>query len=150
MHVEDTCPSRKRWLLLLLKLICFIAGINLHTVPSSIMSLSPTATTSNSSDAPSKRRRTDSITPINTSSQQGMTQLTAEGSVLPSSSQSSMHIPKRGARACTACRKGKNRCEGEVSSLDHPLYHRPATNSLVRLPRRPGIVSDRHPVVDVS
>lgn len=24
------------------------------------------------------------------------------------------HIPKRGARACTACRKGKNRCEGEV------------------------------------
>jgi len=23
------------------------------------------------------------------------------------------HIPKRGARACTACRKGKNRCEGE-------------------------------------
>jgi hypothetical protein len=24
-------------------------------------------------------------------------------------------IPKRGARACTACRKGKNRCEGEVS-----------------------------------
>ena len=26
-----------------------------------------------------------------------------------------MHIPKRGARACTACRKGKNRCEGEVN-----------------------------------
>jgi len=25
----------------------------------------------------------------------------------------SAHIPKRGARACTACRKGKNRCEGE-------------------------------------
>ena len=25
------------------------------------------------------------------------------------------HIPKRGARACTACRKGKNRCEGDVS-----------------------------------
>ncbi|KAI0066090.1 hypothetical protein BV25DRAFT_1820951 [Artomyces pyxidatus] len=24
------------------------------------------------------------------------------------------HIPKRGARACTACRKGKNRCEGEA------------------------------------
>ena len=24
------------------------------------------------------------------------------------------HIPKRGARACTACRKGKNRCEGDV------------------------------------
>lgn len=28
--------------------------------------------------------------------------------------QPSPHIPKRGARACTACRKGKNRCEGEV------------------------------------
>ncbi len=26
-------------------------------------------------------------------------------------------IPKRGARACTACRKGKNRCEGEVIVL---------------------------------
>lgn len=25
----------------------------------------------------------------------------------------SSHIPKRGARACTNCRKGKNRCEGE-------------------------------------
>ncbi|KAG8999994.1 hypothetical protein FRB94_008806 [Tulasnella sp. JGI-2019a] len=23
------------------------------------------------------------------------------------------HVPKRGARACTACRKGKNRCEGD-------------------------------------
>lgn len=28
--------------------------------------------------------------------------------------QPSPHIPKRGARACTACRKGKNRCEGEA------------------------------------
>ncbi|KAI0745663.1 hypothetical protein C8Q76DRAFT_36732 [Earliella scabrosa] len=26
----------------------------------------------------------------------------------------SAHIPKRGARACTNCRKGKNRCEGEA------------------------------------
>jgi hypothetical protein len=31
--------------------------------------------------------------------------------------QSPAHVPKRGARACTACRKGKNRCEGEVSFL---------------------------------
>lgn len=29
-------------------------------------------------------------------------------------------IPKRGARACTACRKGKNRCEGEVGS--YPFF----------------------------
>ncbi|KZT29220.1 hypothetical protein NEOLEDRAFT_1057246 [Neolentinus lepideus HHB14362 ss-1] len=27
---------------------------------------------------------------------------------------SSTHIPKRGARACTNCRRGKNRCEGEA------------------------------------
>jgi len=30
-------------------------------------------------------------------------------------------IPKRGARACTACRKGKNRCEGEVSGPFSPF-----------------------------
>ncbi|KAG8214039.1 hypothetical protein J3R82DRAFT_10795 [Butyriboletus roseoflavus] len=78
------------------------------------MSLSPTATTSNNSDVPSKRRRTDSIVPINSNSQQGMTQSPAEGSAHPLSSQPPAHIPKRGARACTACRKGKNRCEGEA------------------------------------
>jgi hypothetical protein len=33
------------------------------------------------------------------------------------SPQQPAHVPKRGARACTACRKGKNRCEGEVSVL---------------------------------
>ncbi|KAH0827973.1 hypothetical protein J3R83DRAFT_3612 [Lanmaoa asiatica] len=77
------------------------------------MSLSPTATTSNSSDVPSKRRRTNSIVPIN-NSQQGMTQSPAEGSAHPPPSQSLANIPKRGARACTACRKGKNRCEGEA------------------------------------
>ena len=33
------------------------------------------------------------------------------------------HIPKRGARACTNCRKGKNRCEGEVRLSRH--YPRP-------------------------
>ncbi|KAF9268852.1 hypothetical protein L218DRAFT_853190 [Marasmius fiardii PR-910] len=32
----------------------------------------------------------------------------------PQQSQPPAHIPKRGARACTACRKGKNRCEGEA------------------------------------
>lgn len=90
------------------------------------MSLSPTATTSNSSDVPSKRRRTDSIVPM-----QGMTQSSAEGSAHP---QPPAHIPKRGARACTACRKGKNRCEGEVSSLDGPLRYRAAINSLARPP----------------
>lgn len=28
--------------------------------------------------------------------------------------QPAAHIPKRGARACVSCRKGKNRCEGEA------------------------------------
>lgn len=31
--------------------------------------------------------------------------------------------PKRGQRACTVCRKGKNRCEGDVSLLDSVLVH---------------------------
>lgn len=77
--------------------------------------------TSNHPDVPSKRRRTSSIPNAN-----GMTQpqlvsqnpIPVEGSpqqgLSPVSPQpSSTHIPKRGARACTACRKGKNRCEGE-------------------------------------
>lgn len=77
---------------------------------------------SNNPDLPSKRRRTSSIPNAN-----GMTQpsqlvpqnpIPAEGStqqgLSPASPQPpSTHIPKRGARACTACRKGKNRCEGE-------------------------------------
>lgn len=94
-------------------------------VLSFIMSLSP-ATASNSSDVPSKRRRTNSIVQISNNSQQDMPQSPAEGSTHP---QPSAHIPKRGARACTACRKGKNRCEGEVSSPDGPLYSRPAINT---------------------
>ncbi|KAI6046136.1 hypothetical protein EDC04DRAFT_2632148 [Pisolithus marmoratus] len=86
------------------------------------MSSSLTTMTSNNPDVPSKRRRTSSIPSAN-----GITQpqlvpqnptLSAEGStqqgLSPISPQpSSTHIPKRGARACTACRKGKNRCEGE-------------------------------------
>jgi hypothetical protein len=33
-------------------------------------------------------------------------------------------ITKRGARACTACRKGKNRCEGDVSGPLFPSWRR--------------------------
>lgn len=50
------------------------------------------------------------------------------------------HIPKRGARACTACRKGKNRCEGDVSA---PAPVRACTDQLVRPSARPG--SPPHP-----
>ncbi|KAF9012314.1 hypothetical protein BDQ17DRAFT_1232266 [Cyathus striatus] len=65
------------------------------------MSLSPSASVSNGSENPSKRRRTGSGT-----------DMTADNSV--HNQQASAHIPKRGARACTACRKGKNRCEGDA------------------------------------
>ena len=74
---------------------------------------------------PQKRRRTDSV-PINGNGlnvgpprPQQFTQL--ELSHTPMDAQHNIthspqpvHIPKRGSRACTACRKGKNRCEGEV------------------------------------
>lgn len=71
------------------------------------MSLSPTS--SNPSDGANKRRRThrDSV------STEG-TMLTHSPQMIPAQQQPPPgHIPKRGARACTACRKGKNRCEGE-------------------------------------
>jgi hypothetical protein len=97
------------------------------------MSLSPSATTSNASDIPSKRRRTHSLIAQNNSTHQGMSQSPADAAHSPQPPVSSAHIPKRGARACTACRKGKNRCEGEVRLFkcrlrDYrpPLAHWPA------------------------
>ena len=66
------------------------------------MSLSPTI--SNGSETATKRRRIGGID----------TSLMTEGSA-QQQSQTSSHIPKRGARACTNCRRGKNRCEGEVA-----------------------------------
>ncbi|KAF8629647.1 hypothetical protein AX17_005586 [Amanita inopinata Kibby_2008] len=68
------------------------------------MSLSPAASTSNGSENPAKRRRT-SVAAMSSNPP-------AEPPGQPQP-QPSVHIPKRGARACTACRKGKNRCEGE-------------------------------------
>ncbi|KAF8070153.1 hypothetical protein FPV67DRAFT_1414137 [Lyophyllum atratum] len=69
------------------------------------MSLSP-ASMSNDSENTSKRRRTNSD-----GTNRSMDQSASAG---PAHSQTAPHIPKRGARACTACRKGKNRCEGEA------------------------------------
>ena len=63
-----------------------------------VMSHSPTASLSNSSESIPKKRKT-----------MGSGDLS-----MAASSQQQPHIPKRGARACTSCRKGKNRCEGEV------------------------------------
>ncbi|KAH7888855.1 hypothetical protein F5I97DRAFT_1802840 [Phlebopus sp. FC_14] len=77
------------------------------------MSLSPIATASNGSDVPSKRRRTHSSIPESGVKQQEMSH-SPEGSAHATPQQQPVHIPKRGARACTACRKGKNRCEGEA------------------------------------
>ncbi|KAI0032227.1 hypothetical protein K488DRAFT_78587 [Vararia minispora EC-137] len=70
------------------------------------MSLSPVATASNGHDNPAKRRRT--------SSANGSDMLGSPQDVSMSMNPPPGHIPKRGARACTACRKGKNRCEGEA------------------------------------
>lgn len=84
----------------------------------SSMSMSPV---SSSHDNSSKRRRTEedefgySRGPMDMSPQPGSA----------SNGHSSMQqaIPKRGQRACTACRKGKNRCEGEVSVCITSLIH---------------------------
>ncbi|KAJ8519957.1 hypothetical protein ONZ45_g3167 [Pleurotus djamor] len=76
------------------------------------MSLSPSAT-SNTSDSHvvhPKRRRTDSVaeTHMSLSPTDTTAHHPGNGNNAPAA-----HIPKRGARACTACRKGKNRCEGD-------------------------------------
>ncbi|KAF8530530.1 hypothetical protein BU17DRAFT_35754 [Hysterangium stoloniferum] len=78
------------------------------------MSLSPSTSVSNS-DVPNKRRRTSPPNGVPSASNG----ITADGMQQngqpPGQKQTSpVHIPKRGARACTACRKGKNRCEGEA------------------------------------
>jgi hypothetical protein len=100
------------------------------------MSLSPSSN-SNSEPSHAKRKRAMSYASNTGSDSQyalGMHMHPPNGQYNPhvaSSSTSATHvgpssvengrisaqIPKRGARACTACRKGKNRCEGEVSRL---------------------------------
>ncbi|KAJ3923360.1 hypothetical protein F5877DRAFT_31636 [Lentinula edodes] len=65
------------------------------------MSMSPTASVSNGSESAAKRRRTNGA------------DTNGSPASIPAATPSS-HIPKRGARACTACRKGKNRCEGDA------------------------------------
>lgn len=105
--------------------IAVIARAQIETTPavplSSTMSASPTDSTYTTTST-TKRRRTSDLSspalayppsmsgggfPDGSQGQQGMQQQ-AQGQIPPG------HIPKRGARACTACRKGKNRCEGEV------------------------------------
>lgn len=91
-----------------------------------MMSLSPS--TSAEYDHPTAKRRRTSF-PVGGSARADAMAMSPDnappGLSAPSAS-SATHIPKRGARACTACRKGKNRCEGEVRpalSLPRPAPH---------------------------
>lgn len=90
------------------------APVPLSSSPMSMMSLSPTTSTSNYDDQPNgKRRRTTSFNNGHGSrSEMASPHESPAGHGAPPVPPS--HIPKRGARACTNCRKGKNRCEGEV------------------------------------
>ncbi|CAE6417206.1 unnamed protein product [Rhizoctonia solani] len=93
------------------------------------MSLSPSSTTT-SEPSHAKRKRAMSYTSNNGSDSHqygGLSmhqghpttngQYTPQPQQIPGTASGQAHmptsIPKRGARACTACRKGKNRCEGE-------------------------------------
>ncbi|CCO27197.1 Transcriptional activator of proteases prtT AltName: Full=Zn(2)-C6 zinc finger-containing protein prtT [Rhizoctonia solani AG-1 IB] len=92
------------------------------------MSLSPSSTTT-SEPSHAKRKRAMSYTSNNGSDshQYGLAmhqghpstngQYPPQPQQMSSAASAQAHmptgIPKRGARACTACRKGKNRCEGE-------------------------------------
>lgn len=74
------------------------------------MSLSPTISGGLENNA--KRRRADSQSFAFQSGINGMM-----SQPLPNGQGMAQVLPKRGQRACTACRKGKNRCEGDVSAI---------------------------------
>ena len=82
------------------------------TTTTAAMSHSPSASISNNSESANKKRKAPA------SSADIMAAATPiDGGSQHQPSASATHIPKRGARACTSCRKGKNRCEGEVRVL---------------------------------
>ena len=73
----------------------------------SMMSLSPTTSTSNYDDQPNgKRRRTASFntSPVLNGSRSDMASPQDPSAHVPPTPAGSAHIPKRGARACTNCR----------------------------------------------
>jgi len=81
------------------------------------MSLSP-STSNDTYDQPAGKRRRTSFS-LSAAYGSGNAQMMQSPQDQGPSQQSpaptnQSHIPKRGARACTACRKGKNRCEGEA------------------------------------
>ena len=119
----------------------------------SMMSLSPTTSTSNYDDQPNgKRRRTTSFntSPALNGSRSEMASPQDSPAHAPPSSVPSAHIPKRGARACTACRKGKNRCEGEVCYILLWTLDGTLTPSLPWPATPPGPVQNRLLVVAVN
>lgn len=69
------------------------------------MSQSPVTTTSNGPENANKKRRLEDISADSMNPGESPSSASIQAT--------SSHIPKRGARACTNCRKGKNRCEGE-------------------------------------
>jgi hypothetical protein len=78
------------------------------------MSLSPSTSVS-TSEVPHKKRRTSSATSApGNGILNGVQQQDAQSPNAQPKGDTAAHVPKRGARACTACRRGKNRCEGEV------------------------------------
>lgn len=96
------------------------------------MSQSPVTAISNGVENANKKRRLDS------GSEDMMS--TGEGtSVAQGAAQQQQHIPKRGARACTNCRKGKNRCEGEppckrcVASGSQCIFEKPEKKNVQNL-----------------
>jgi len=88
---------------------------------SATMSLSPT-TSNEYEPTTGKRRRTSfSISSQRSEMAHSPQEASSAQGISPTSP---AHIPKRGARACTACRKGKNRCEGEPALSARPGLHR--------------------------
>lgn len=86
------------------------------------MSLSPT-TSNDTYDPPAGKRRRTSFTLTTAYGSGTPAQMMSPQDQAPQQGAAATpqsHIPKRGARACTACRKGKNRCEGDVSLLYLP------------------------------
>ncbi|KAH9839381.1 uncharacterized protein C8Q71DRAFT_704427 [Rhodofomes roseus] len=75
------------------------------------MSLSPT--TSNEYEPTTGKRRRTSFTVSSQRSEMAHSPQESSSGQAIAPPVPPGHIPKRGARACTACRKGKNRCEGE-------------------------------------
>ncbi|KAL1748643.1 hypothetical protein HDZ31DRAFT_79510 [Schizophyllum fasciatum] len=99
-------------------------------MPEGAMSLSPTASAISNGESdnagPAKRRRTNGSDANMAHILGGPAPMQGLPPLSPSQPGQS-HIPKRGARACTACRKGKNRCEGEAGNFPLSLPHSPLT-----------------------